>query len=276
MSLQPHHQTDGQGHLRRSPTIVPLLQTQAPQSSSQNAAQLPVDGLMAPSSLLLSTLSDLQSHGVDTNLPVPKIVMVGDQSAGKSSLIEALTTIQVPRGVGTTTRCPLEINIINEPGPFRAEISLVNKFMYDASNDDSLWSPIRDAVKPIIFCEVQNKTELGRAIKLAQYAILNPFDDPAKFRPGGSNDDDQRLSQAVQFSPNIVVVKIKGAEFQASLSFIDLPGLIHHAEGSRPEDSTLPDLIQELASRYIRDENTLIVMVVSMVREGLDRAVISS
>ena len=40
--------------------------------------------------VLLHAINDLARHGIDTTIPLPKIVVVGNQSAGKSSLIEAI------------------------------------------------------------------------------------------------------------------------------------------------------------------------------------------
>jgi hypothetical protein len=40
--------------------------------------------------VLLQAINDLARHGIDTTIPLPKIVVVGNQSAGKSSLIEAI------------------------------------------------------------------------------------------------------------------------------------------------------------------------------------------
>ena len=49
--------------------------------------------------VLLHAIRDLERHGIDAaaSVPLPKIVVVGDQSAGKSSLIEAISEITVPR-----------------------------------------------------------------------------------------------------------------------------------------------------------------------------------
>jgi len=54
---------------------------------------------------LVQAMDKLQQLGVETSeLPLPKIVVVGDQSAGKSSLVEGLSGIKVPRSSGTCTR----------------------------------------------------------------------------------------------------------------------------------------------------------------------------
>ncbi len=44
-------------------------------------------------------------------IELPKIVVVGDQSAGKSSVLESITGISLPRGENTVTKCPIVIQI---------------------------------------------------------------------------------------------------------------------------------------------------------------------
>jgi GTP-binding protein EngB required for normal cell division len=45
------------------------------------------------------------------NIELPKIVVVGDQSSGKSSVLESITGIQLPRGENTVTKCPIVIQM---------------------------------------------------------------------------------------------------------------------------------------------------------------------
>jgi len=42
-------------------------------------------------------------------IAVPTIVVIGGQSAGKSSLLERLTGVPLPHGTETTTKCPIEV-----------------------------------------------------------------------------------------------------------------------------------------------------------------------
>ncbi|CAF1162122.1 unnamed protein product, partial [Rotaria sp. Silwood1] len=42
-------------------------------------------------------------------IPLPQIVVVGDQSVGKSSILEAISGVELPRAQNICTRCPLEL-----------------------------------------------------------------------------------------------------------------------------------------------------------------------
>ncbi|XP_028656376.2 interferon-induced GTP-binding protein Mx-like [Erpetoichthys calabaricus] len=53
----------------------------------------------------------LRSLGIDQDLSLPSIAVIGDQSSGKSSVLEALSGVSLPRGSGTITRCPLEMKM---------------------------------------------------------------------------------------------------------------------------------------------------------------------
>ncbi|CAN0259390.1 unnamed protein product, partial [Scytosiphon promiscuus] len=47
---------------------------------------------------------------------IPGVVVAGAQSAGKSSVLEALGGFKLPRGQNITTRCPLVLSLVAVPG----------------------------------------------------------------------------------------------------------------------------------------------------------------
>jgi GTPase SAR1 family protein len=60
-------------------------------------------------------IKKLQELNINTTLSsLPKYAVVGDQSAGKSSIVQALCGISLPRSSGTTTRCPFLITTRKE------------------------------------------------------------------------------------------------------------------------------------------------------------------
>ncbi|XP_026058363.1 interferon-induced GTP-binding protein Mx3 [Carassius auratus] len=63
--------------------------------------------------------------GIEKELALPAIAVVGDQSSGKSSVLEALSGVALPRGSGIVTRCPLELKLrkLNNGSGWTAVIS---------------------------------------------------------------------------------------------------------------------------------------------------------
>ncbi|GES63822.1 dynamin GTPase [Aspergillus terreus] len=59
----------------------------------------------------IDTLRHFKQKGLD--LPVPQIVVLGDQSSGKSSVLESLARISLPVGTGLCTRFPIELVLRN-------------------------------------------------------------------------------------------------------------------------------------------------------------------
>ncbi|KAL8920680.1 MAG: hypothetical protein Q9208_006162, partial [Pyrenodesmia sp. 3 TL-2023] len=180
-------------------------------------------------------IQDLQKLGVEELvLPLPKICVLGDQSTGKSSLIEGISGIKVPRNSGTCTRCPLAINLTtSEPeSSWRCSIYLQKNYIYEGSQTvfrknmtkaegATRLRPLgpwlaQSLPESILFLKTADKSQIPEALRLAQLATLNPGTDPSKFKPGKDNADDNRIQ--VKFSPNVVRVDISAPDVP-NLSF---------------------------------------------------------
>jgi GTP-binding protein EngB required for normal cell division len=61
---------------------------------------------------------DLHAEGIEC----PGIVVIGSQSAGKSSVLESLTGIQFPRATNTCTRVPAIVQLQTSPGESYAQV----------------------------------------------------------------------------------------------------------------------------------------------------------
>ncbi|CAF0866737.1 unnamed protein product [Adineta ricciae] len=64
---------------------------------------------------LLKVVDDMREILHHEKISLPHIVVVGDQSVGKSSVLEALSGIQLPRAQNICTRCPLELRMKSIP-----------------------------------------------------------------------------------------------------------------------------------------------------------------
>ena len=92
----------------------------------------------------LDFLNDIRSVGVDDDFGIPQIAVIGDQSSGKSSLLNSLTGIPFPRGAGLVTRCPTIIAMqrtrqidAEAEDQWKAEVSIISNSRGKIINNDS-------------------------------------------------------------------------------------------------------------------------------------------
>ncbi|KAJ8246702.1 hypothetical protein GJAV_G00254460 [Gymnothorax javanicus] len=79
----------------------------------------------------IDLIDSLRVMGIERDLALPAIAVIGDQSSGKSSVLEALSGVALPRGSGIVTRCPLELKLRKVRGgaSWRAFISYREEFI---------------------------------------------------------------------------------------------------------------------------------------------------
>lgn len=61
----------------------------------------------------MQLIYDLRACGVERDIAIPQVAVIGDQSSGKSSVLEAICSVPLPRGAGLTTRCAIELRLSN-------------------------------------------------------------------------------------------------------------------------------------------------------------------
>jgi dynamin 1-like protein len=74
------------------------------------------DGILLFNNLrkLFTLVDELRDIGLDKIIKLPRIVVTGSQSSGKSSLLEMIVGLDfLPRGDGVVTRRPLELRLIH-------------------------------------------------------------------------------------------------------------------------------------------------------------------
>ncbi|KAI0002262.1 P-loop containing nucleoside triphosphate hydrolase protein [Russula compacta] len=200
-------------------------------------------------------LTRVRALGADVDLDIPAIAVIGWQSAGKSSLIEAISGITLPRASGTCTRCPTECQLAHSDAPWTCTVALQ---LNTAADGRDLQNP-----QKIQFGQpITEKSEVTERIRRAQRAILSPSTPPDVFLSGADPD------QEVPFSRNRIVLHISGPDV-ADLNFIDLPGLF---VGGEEQDIKL---IRDLAMSYIEKPSCIILLTVAcetdFVNQGAHR-----
>ncbi|XXG96246.1 hypothetical protein Hte_002527 [Hypoxylon texense] len=226
------------------------------------------------------TLGDLQTLGVSHVAALPELVLVGDQSSGKSSLMSGLARVNLPRSAGVCTRCPLHIRLISSNlDRWSCSVSLQQDFDFQPfpdrkprTSDVTRTNPFppwtkrahRD-LKP--FKTIFDPNEIEKVLRWAQIAILNHNQSFEQFVPGeGTIAQTKPLDVAAretdaQFSPNIVALEIKGPGLP-DLSFYDLPGVFMSPE--KEEDGYVVKVVRNLTLEYIRREKAIIIWAFPM------------
>jgi GTPase SAR1 family protein len=216
---------------------------------------------------LNEVLQALCDCGIEQVLPMPKIVVIGNQSAGKSSLIEAISQIKVPRAQGTCTRCPMEVRLRRgDSKDWKCEVSL--RYEHCEVTGQILQSNLK-------FGNTDSKEQVAGLLRRAQLAILNPKKPLADFL-NLTEDECNTHAKGIGFSKNTVVLDITGAD--VDVAFIDLPGLIQNTEKVdlkycveliwQEEDAHFIDLIRELTVSYVSQPECLILVTISMKGNG--------
>jgi hypothetical protein len=228
--------------------------------------------------LLVDAIEELRKLGLkELDTELPELVLIGDQSAGKSSLMSAIAEINLPKDMGMCTRAPS--NIKTSPSPtWSCTVSLRLDYTFTTGKrrvptksmpfppwtDNTAFSP--DSIK--LFKTISEKSELEDVLKWAQIALLNPNQDYRQFIPGSGTVAQNGLkveyTHEADYSPNIVQIEIFGPRLPA-LSFYDLPGIF--VNPANDEQHYLIDTFENLTAKYIQHKNALVICALTMATD---------
>ncbi|KAL0061206.1 Dynamin-related GTPase protein [Marasmius tenuissimus] len=173
---------------------------------------------------LIKLVNKLQDtfHNLGGELDMPQLVVVGSQSAGKSSVLETIVGKDfLPRGQGIVTRRPLVLQLIHTPVPTSATEGQI--------------------------------TEWGQFLHLdkrfTSYDEIRKEIEQETFRVAGQNKGISKLPISLRiYSPNVL-----------DLTLVDLPGLTKIPVGDQPSD--IERQIRNLVVEYISNPNSVILAV---------------
>ncbi|KAL4932798.1 putative dynamin GTPase [Aspergillus undulatus] len=259
-----------------SRTVSAADSTSRMEATAESNSLEPLNILAQDMTTLVKKIQDLRHLGIeDSHIALPKICVIGDQSTGKSSLIEGMSEIKVPRSAGTCTRCPMEINLSeSEPGqPWTCRVYLTRRYMYDGSRkitkpkkSEPLGPWHAQDPEDELFFTTFEKGQIEEVIRWAQLAVLNPGSPTANYIPGQNSGTDPHHTH-VKFSPNIVRLDISAPGFP-NLSFYDLPGVINQAE--HDDERYLVNLVENLVKEYICQENCIVLLTITMTDDVMN------
>ena len=180
---------------------------------------------------MLDVVDKIRVLGVTKeNIQLPTIVVVGDQSSGKSSVLESLAGITLPRGQGIATRVPLVLRLQSCKSDAESAITME----YDAS-----YAALKSSSKNLTSIEINGEEEIEKTINKATDILA-----------GGNKD--------VCDAPISLFIRKPGAP---DLTMVDLPGITRVAVHGQPLD--IEQQIQKMIMKYITPSASIILNVIS-------------
>ncbi|KAI9045152.1 dynamin family protein [Aspergillus affinis] len=194
---------------------------------------------------ILSIVDKLRELGVSENVSLPQLVVVGDQSSGKSSLLEGLTGLSFPIDSDLCTRFATQMVLRRVPGN-EAKVKVTIIPGPTAQADEVLKEQLQS------FARVLETDSFGPA----EFAKI--FDEAAQQMglPGPNDKELENLEK--RFSDDILKIELSGPD-QLHLSVVDVPGLFHNPTKYQTKEDR--DIIRGLIQNYITDKRTIILAV---------------
>ena len=207
--------------------------------SSLDPPDAPLSHLRTPtSSFRLNQIESIRSHGVGDLVALPQLAVFGDQSVGKSSVLERVTGIPFPRQEGLCTRFPSEITIRNSLEAKSTQI--IATIRPHASRSTKEQEALSDYRKVLV-----DMSELPFVIQEVSRLM--------GIRGYIEGDD------GCAFAPDALRIEITGPT-GLHLSVVDLPGLISVATEEQSEDDI--DAVHRMITSYLESSRTIILAVV--------------
>ncbi|TVY45716.1 Interferon-induced GTP-binding protein [Lachnellula subtilissima] len=189
----------------------------------------------------LQKIDELYALRLDQYVSLPQLVVVGDQSSGKSSVLEGLTNLPFPRDSGLCTRHPTQI-VFN-----RSKVSMIEASIMQASGqaESTVAALAKFGKRQVTSLDEQSFMNL---LALASECMGLP--------PAGTKRDPEMVS----FSDNILKLELSGPEYE-NFSVVDLPGLFRKPTlgQTTKEDMTL---VRGMVARYLSNPRSIILAVV--------------
>ena len=165
------------------------------------------------------------------NIEIPRLVVVGSQSSGKSSLLNSILGMDIlPTGNNMVTRAPLQLELIQSSGNTRAEFG-----KYHEGN----WKSLDDFELDYPNITVEQKTRISTKIEMITRENAG---------------DDMNIS----FVP--IYLRIFSSNLP-NLSLVDLPGLTMVACTDRGQPKDIKEQIRKMIGEYIQPSKTIILAI---------------
>lgn len=187
---------------------------------------------------LLDKIDELRTIGVGGLVELPQIVVCGNQSSGKSSVLEAISRVRFPAKSNVCTRFATEIVLRRHPFN-RIKVSIdPGKSRADAQERERL-------------CAFTSQS-------FSSGEDLPALIESAKECMGVASTGS--LASNSGFSDDVLRVEISGPD-RPELTLVDLPGLYYSTSSDQGESGM--NMVQNLTEHYMKSSRTIILAVIS-------------
>ncbi|KAI9830934.1 MAG: hypothetical protein M1819_005317 [Sarea resinae] len=184
------------------------------------------------SSERLNQIDRVRAKGVGDHISLPQLVVCGDQSAGKSSVLEGITGIPFPRNDGVCTRFATEIILRHQP-----EASRITATIMPGPHSENEQTRLKEFRR-----ELSGFDELPEVIQEASILMGIRGYGPSVDGPA--------------FAADVLRLEVVG-NTGLHLTVVDLPGLISVSDCE--EDVAV---VERLVDSYLGSSRTIILAVV--------------
>ncbi|KAI1114052.1 P-loop containing nucleoside triphosphate hydrolase protein [Nemania sp. NC0429] len=202
-----------------------------------------LNGLCSDDQLeLLDAVDQLRLQGIDHYISLPQIIVCGDQSSGKSSVLEAISGVPFPVKSNLCTRFPTELILRRSPHT-DVTVSIIPHKSLSKSEKNTLSA----------FHE-----------KLDGFEGIPELIESAQVAMGIS-------MQGKGFSKDLLRIEISGPH-HPHLTIVDLPGLIHSA--TKQQSASDVQLVRDVVQTYMKQPRSIILAVVSAKNDFANQIVL--
>lgn len=202
-----------------------------------------LNGLCSKDQLdLLDSVDCLRSQGISHYVSLPQIIVCGDQSSGKSSVLEAISGVPFPTKSNLCTRFPIEL-VLRKTSHIGVSVSIVPHESRSESEKLSLG---------------------GFHEKLDDFDGLPTLIENAKAALTIS-------THGRAFSKDLLRIEVSGPD-RPHLTIVDLPGLIHSE--TKQQSASDVELVQDVVKAYMKEPRSIILAVVSAKNDYANQIVL--
>jgi len=210
-------------------------------------SSLPILG-SEQSTIRIAQIAALRARGIGEHIDLPQLVVCGDQSAGKSSVLEGITTIPFPRQDGVCTKFATEI-ILNHTD---TNYEITASILPSSTRQDPIKSKLKQYSR-----SMNDFTELPEVIsEVGTLMGLKGF---------------QNITNGPAFSEDVLRIEVQG-KTGMQLTIVDLPGLISVENEEQTETDV--EIVQQLVDTYISSSRTIILAVVQASNDIANQRII--